>query len=64
VDTVAIRVIAEVLDGGHKHLDLITGQHAPRLDSLWAKIALKFSNVALEIYDGGQPHYPLLVVAE
>ena len=40
------------------------GDGAPELDQLLAGIQRRHSSLEVEVHDGGQPYYPLLVVAE
>ncbi len=62
--TVALEVIGRVLDEDHGVLHIVTGDGAPPVDDLVA--ALRRDHPLLEVHvdEGGQPHYPLLVVAE
>jgi hypothetical protein len=45
-------------------LTLLTGEGAPRLDGLLEELAEQHPDLELDVHDGGQPHYPLLVSAE
>jgi dihydroxyacetone kinase-like predicted kinase len=57
-------VVARVLAGGREWLAILTGEGAPQLDGLVAALQRDHSELVIEVHDGGQPHYPLLVVAE
>jgi fatty acid kinase len=61
---VVTEVVERVLAGEREWLGLLTGEGAPRLDGLVAAIEREHPDVHIEVHDGGQPHYPLLVVAE
>jgi fatty acid kinase len=45
-------------------LTLLTGDGAPVLDGLLGEIAAAYPDLELEVHEGGQPHYPLLLAAE
>jgi DAK2 domain fusion protein YloV len=60
----ASSVVERVLDGERTHLDIIVGDGAPPVDELVAGIRRAHPDVEVEVREGGQPHYPLLVVAE
>ena len=45
-------------------LTLLTGDDAPALDGLLSGIAAAHPELELEVHEGGQPHYPLLLAAE
>lgn len=64
IETVALAVIEGVLDGDRGWLGLLVGEDAPPIDGLVATIRDTHPAVELELHEGGQPHYPLLVVAE
>lgn len=65
LETVARAVIERVLDGGDRELlNILTGEGAPPLDGLVASLQEDHPDVIVDVHDGGQPHYPLLVVAE
>ena len=61
---VALEVVDRVLDGDRGWLGILTGEGAPQMDGLLAAIGSAHPGVDVEVHDGGQPHYPLLVVAE
>ena len=64
VTTVVEEVIARVLEGEREWLAILTGEGAPPLDGLVAGVERDHPGISIEIHDGGQPHYPLLLVAE
>ena len=45
-------------------LTLLTGENAPPLDGLLDELAERHPELELEVHEGGQPHYPLLLSAE
>ena len=61
---VTLEVVSRVLDGNRAWLGILTGQDAPELEPLLAELRGSHPEVDVEVHDGGQPHYPLLVVAE
>jgi len=62
-DDVALAVAAGVLADGADVLTTIIGEGVPSLDALRVRLAEAHPAVQVEILDGGQPHYPLLVYA-
>lgn len=64
VETVALGVVDRVLAGERSWLGILTGENAPPLDRLLEAVGSSHPDVEVEVHDGGQPHYPLLVVAE
>jgi hypothetical protein len=61
---VALEVVEHVLDGDRGWLGILTGEGAPPVEELLAAVNAAHPDVDVEVHDGGQPHYPLLVVAE
>ena len=45
-------------------LTLLTGAEPPPLDGLVERLAASHPELEVEVHDGGQPHYPLLLGAE
>jgi DAK2 domain fusion protein YloV len=45
-------------------LTILTGKGAPPLDGLLDELAAEHSEVEIDVHEGGQPHYPLLLSAE
>jgi DAK2 domain fusion protein YloV len=64
LDAVATAVIERLLTDGRERLDIITGADAPPLDSLRSAIERRYPAIEVDVYEGGQQHYPLLLVAE
>jgi fatty acid kinase len=63
-DDVAGAVVDQLLGDGREILTLLTGQDAPPLDALLARIDELHPDVEVDTHAGGQPHYPLLLSAE
>ena len=64
VEAVMNEVVARLLEGEREWLAILTGDGAPPLDGLVAALELDHPELVIEVHDGGQPHYPLLLVAE
>ena len=64
VDAVLRAVLDRVLSGGRGYLIVLTGENAPPLDGLVSALEQRHPGLEVEIHDGGQPHYPFLVVAQ
>ena len=45
-------------------LTLLTGEEPPALDTLLAELESSHPELELDVHEGGQPHYPLLLSAE
>ena len=45
-------------------LTLLTGEDAPALDALLERLEQEHPSVEVDVQEGGQPHYPLLLSAE
>jgi dihydroxyacetone kinase-like predicted kinase len=63
-DEVAAAVIERLLAEPREVLTLLTGEDEPKLDGLLEQIEDAHPGLELEVHDGGQPHYLLLVSAE
>jgi dihydroxyacetone kinase-like predicted kinase len=63
-DEVAREVAGRLLRGPREILTLLRGEEAQPLDALVAAIALDYPEIELEVHEGGQPNYPLLLSAE
>ncbi len=63
-DEVARAVVERMLSEPRGILTLLTGEEPPALDDLINEIEKGHPGLELEVHDGGQPHYPLLLVAE
>ena len=61
---VTLTVIEHLLREPRSLLTLLTGAEPPPLDGLLERIAAAHPDVEVEVHDGGQPHYPLLLGAE
>ena len=61
---VASGVITRLLAEPRAVLTLLTGDEPPPLDGLLENLASAHPELEIEVHEGGQPHYPLLVVAE
>jgi hypothetical protein len=61
---VALGVVDRLLAEPRTLLTLLTGAEPPSLDGLVAQLASTHPEVEVEVHDGGQPHYPLLLGAE
>lgn len=64
LEEVVGEVLGRLLDGERESLVILTGEGAPPLDGLMAKLQEEHPAVGVDIHEGGQPHYPLLLVAE
>jgi DAK2 domain fusion protein YloV len=63
-DEVARAVLEKLLAEPRDVLTLLTGEGAPVLDDLLSTIEAEHPALELELHQGGQPHYPLLLAAE
>ena len=63
LEAVVSAVVERVLDG-REWVALLTGADAPPLAELLARLEREHPGIAVEVHEGGQPHYPLLAVAE
>ncbi len=61
---VALAVVESLLSEPRSLLTLLTGAEPPQLDGLLDRIGAAHPEVEIEVYEGGQPHYPLLLGAE
>jgi dihydroxyacetone kinase-like predicted kinase len=61
---VALEVIERLLAEPRALLTLLTGAEPPPLDGLVERLAATHPEVEVEVHEGGQPHYPLLLGAE
>jgi hypothetical protein len=64
IGRVALEVVGRLLDGDRGWLGILTGEGAPRREGVLAEVSRAHPGVDVEVHEGGQPHYPLLVVAE
>jgi uncharacterized protein len=63
-EEVARAVLERLLEQPRDVLTLLTGEQAPALDGLLKAIEAAHPALELELHQGGQPHYPLLLAAE
>jgi dihydroxyacetone kinase-like predicted kinase len=54
------RLLAEPRDV----LTVLTGEDAPPLNGVLEEVAKRHPELELDVHEGGQPHYPLLLSAE
>ncbi len=65
LDTIVHEVVGRVLAEDKSVLTILTGEDAPPLDGLLPAIKARHPELeVLDVHEGGQPHYPLLVVAQ
>jgi dihydroxyacetone kinase-like predicted kinase len=64
LDAVVHEVVDRMLAGGQSFLTVLTGENAPVLDGLIAALEARHPELEVDIHEGGQPHYPLLLVAQ
>ena len=62
-ETVAEAVIDRTLAGGQELLTLVTGDEELDVASLVRRVGDRHPGVEVSEHAGGQPHYPLLVLA-
>jgi DAK2 domain fusion protein YloV len=63
-EDVAATVVERLLSEPRDVLTLLTGADEQPLDGLLARIATAHPSVEVDVQQGGQPHYPLLLSAE
>jgi len=63
-DEVARAVLQKLLAEPRGVLTLLTGEEPPALETLLAGLAEEHPELELDVHEGGQPHYPLLLSAE
>jgi DAK2 domain fusion protein YloV len=61
---VALEVVTRLLAEPRALLTLLTGAEPPPLDGLVERLASSHPELEVEVHEGGQPHYPLLLGAE
>jgi len=61
---VATEVVARLLAEPRALLTLLTGAEPPPLDGLVERLTTAHPGLEVEVHEGGQPHYPLLLGAE
>ena len=63
-DEVAQAVLERLLREPRGVLTLLTGESPPSLDGLLSRVQAEHPDLELDVHQGGQPHYPLLLAAE
>jgi DAK2 domain fusion protein YloV len=63
-DDVAREVLGRLLAEPRDVVTLLHGEGAPPLNGLVDELAAQHPELELDVHDGGQPHYPLLLSAE
>jgi hypothetical protein len=60
------KVLEELIKKGYEIITIIYGEGAKKekIDQLVQNLTQKYANIEIEIHNGGQRHYPLLVSAE
>lgn len=61
---VAATVVERLLEPGRELLTLLTGAERPPLDGLLERLSQAHPSLEVDVQEGGQPHYPLLLAAE
>ena len=63
-DEVASAVIEALLSSPHDTMTVLTGVDAPGIDGIVEAVAVRHPEVEVDVQEGGQPHYHLLLSAE
>jgi dihydroxyacetone kinase-like predicted kinase len=63
-DEVAAAVVERLLAEPRAVLTILTGEGAPGLDGLLSRLETEHPGLEVEVQEGGQPHYQLLLSAE
>ncbi|MCW2965721.1 MAG: domain fusion protein YloV, partial [Actinomycetia bacterium] len=63
-DEVVHAVLAKLLEEPRGILTLLTGEDPPSLVGLLSELETEHPELELDVHEGGQPHYPLLLAAE
>jgi hypothetical protein len=63
-DEVTRAVLERLLAEPRDVLTVITGEGAPPLNGVLDEVAAQHPELELDVHDGGQPHYPVLLSAE
>jgi hypothetical protein len=63
-EEVAAAVVERLLGEPRELVTLLAGDDAPPLEQLVARLGAEHPEIALEVQEGGQPHYALLLSAE
>jgi dihydroxyacetone kinase-like predicted kinase len=63
-DEVSYAVVERLLAGGRQLLTVLVGGEGAELDGLLERVAAAYPDVEVDVHEGGQPHYALLLSAE
>jgi fatty acid kinase len=63
-DEVARALLDRLLAEPRDVLTVLAGEGAPPLNGVLEELAVRYPGLELDVHDGGQPHYPLLLSAE
>jgi hypothetical protein len=63
-DEVVRAVLEKLLAEPRGIVTLLTGEDPPALEGVLAELQTQHPELELEVHQGGQPHYPLLLAAE
>jgi dihydroxyacetone kinase-like predicted kinase len=63
-DEVADAVVERLLAEPREVLTLLTGEGVPELEGFVGRLADRHPEISVDLQEGGQPHYPLLLSAE
>jgi DAK2 domain fusion protein YloV len=63
-DEVVRAVLEKLLEEPRGILTLLTGEDPPSLEGLLSELETEHPELELDVHQGGQPHYPLLLAAE
>jgi len=61
---VAFELVVRLLAEPRSLLTLLTGAEPPPLDGFVERLEAAYPELEVEVHEGGQPHYPLLLGAE
>jgi DAK2 domain fusion protein YloV len=64
LEPVARDVLERLVDGSPDVLTILLGADAPPFDTLREELEAAHPELEIEVHEGGQPHYPLLISAE
>jgi dihydroxyacetone kinase-like predicted kinase len=63
-DEVVRALLARLLAEPRDVLTVLRGEEAPELNGLLDELTAEHPELELDVHEGGQPHYPLLLSAE
>ena len=60
------KILEELIKKGYQIVTIIYGEGAnkEKIDEIVKNLTKKYPNIEIEIHDGGQKHYPLLISVE